>query len=464
MARMVPSTIGMSYDLPVRLSVMVSVSGAALLLVAGAFWGRVAVGMREGYRRSAGTAPETPQQSAQVGGQGRSEGHLPAVGGVPEREAGGVQGGPADVRRRPPVPAVADERVAGLREMDADLVLPAGDQAHGHDRGVRQSLRHTELGDRLPPLPRPGGGLHLEAVPVLHDPALEAAPILRDPSLDHGDVTSLDRPLGERGLEGLVGRVRAREQEEPRGVAVEPVDREERSTPDAAGALGFENPIDQAVLVPQRRRDREDVRPLVDDEDVVVAMHDAVAAAGSLPVFRLVPASGVELHLESLARGEAPGVLARRDGVAARDAHPAGVDETTGAGVAETAALVEERLERPAGVGGAGLEGEALHRACDPHAAAARLRTRRWPSPRCRKSRRPGAGRRSTGPCRPTRWASPASRCRPWPPRASCRPPARPAPPNRCTRPPACPGRCWCSPRRAGSGPPCAAPGRPRPG
>jgi hypothetical protein len=45
--------------------------------------------------------------------------------------------------------------------------------------------------------------------------------------------------------------------------------------------------------------------------------------------------------------------------------------------MAETAVFVQERLERAAGIGGAGFEGETLHLAADLHAAASRLRTRR---------------------------------------------------------------------------------------
>jgi len=45
------------------------------------------------------------------------------------------------------------------------------------------------------------------------------------------------------------------------------MDREERGVPHAARLLRLEDPIDQAVLVPQRRRHRQDLGTLVDDQE-----------------------------------------------------------------------------------------------------------------------------------------------------------------------------------------------------
>lgn len=79
---------------------------------------------------------------------------------------------------------------------------------------------------------------------------------------------------------------------------------------------------------------------------MLVAVQDAVAAAGALLRARLVALPRVEGDREALAREKAPGVAAGDDRLAARRAaDDAGVDEAARLRVADACMVVEEGLE-----------------------------------------------------------------------------------------------------------------------
>src|SRR6185503_6485097 len=166
-ALMVPVSIGTSYDLPVRLSVMVSVS-------LGAWVGRGIGGLRcsDIPRLPQILLPEHLDQAPHVARRVRSELDALSRDRVQETEGPRVQGGPVDERRRLAVALVPEERVARLREVHPDLVSPPGLQPDGQHRGAGQALGHRVLGERLLPLARTAGGVDLEALPVLDQAAL----------------------------------------------------------------------------------------------------------------------------------------------------------------------------------------------------------------------------------------------------------------------------------------------------
>src|SRR2546426_9515364 len=395
-ARTVPFSIGISYDFPVRLSVTLreclpcgrslvatwleAVSFAFVFCVsaergmraASGSWvsglgyfkiapGATEINMRRRSARGSRHAPaQRFDQVSHVARQGRLERDLPARDRVDEAQGAGVQGGPADEGRASAVAAVTDEGVARLGEVDADLIPAAGAQADGQQRGIGEALGHRVLGDRLLPLPRAAGRAHLESPPVLDETALQAALVRPDRACGDRDVQALDGAGLELGLERLEGAPRTGEEQKAARVPVEPVQGVERRAADAALALGFEEPLHQAVLfLAQGRRDAQETRRLLDDQQVAILVDDLVSGAGPRRRLRTVAAAGLDPHLVALADRHAVGVLpgpdhGRRTAGAATQRPPdrPGVNEPLRLPVGKPASIVQDGRQRAARIAG----------------------------------------------------------------------------------------------------------------
>src|SRR5206468_990689 len=119
--------------------------------------GATEINSRSRLRGRRHSPAQSLDQVPDIARQRRLERDLLLADGMDETQGARVQGGPADEGRGPSVAAIADQRVARLGQVDADLVPAAGAQADRQDRGRREAFRHTVLGDRLLPLPGTAG-------------------------------------------------------------------------------------------------------------------------------------------------------------------------------------------------------------------------------------------------------------------------------------------------------------------
>ena len=179
------------------------------------------------------------------------------------------------------VATVAEHRMPGVRELHADLMLATRLERELDERVVAPSrtdphVRHRELAAALGPgVPdrerRVLGEIRAQGLRVgLHDPAHER------------DVRAPGLVVLELLLQRVLGLGRLRQRDEARGLPVEPVhDEHALGRPPAR-----EHPAHRRV---QRlralavRRHREQSRRLVDDEQVVVLVHDVQRAAPRRP-------------------------------------------------------------------------------------------------------------------------------------------------------------------------------------
>ncbi len=178
-----------------------------------------------------------------------------------------------------PVAHVADDRVAELRQLDADLVAPARAELDREARHVGASLEDAVPRDgdaRAPALGRrPGGVGGADAKGALLDQhvAEHALVRLHDP-LDDRDVAAVGVPRRELALETSLRLGRLRDDQEARGLAVEPVDDERPARWPRALQIRPHHAVGGAlalVLGP----DREEAGRLLDHEERVVLVDQA---------------------------------------------------------------------------------------------------------------------------------------------------------------------------------------------
>jgi hypothetical protein len=176
------------------------------------------------------------------------------------------------------VTAVADDRVAELRQLDADLMAPARPELERHPGHVRSPLDHAVPGDRDARAPalrrRPGriGGPDAKRA-LLHEDVAERSLIRRHHTFDDRDVPSLRGAREELRLEVLLRFRGLGDDQEPRGLPVQPVDDERPPRGARALEIGPHHAIGRAlplVLGP----DREEPRRLLDDEERLVLVDE----------------------------------------------------------------------------------------------------------------------------------------------------------------------------------------------
>src|SRR5262249_48923548 len=142
---------------------------------------------------------------------------------VKEAQPGRVETEPAEGVPRAPVEAVADDRMALLGELDAELVSAPGPEAQLEEGRVGPARDHPVVRDGGPA----GLGVTADAQPlVLDEAALQRAGVVADAALDDGRVDAPGAPLLELGLEVALGPRGRGEDQEARRLAVEAVDHE----------------------------------------------------------------------------------------------------------------------------------------------------------------------------------------------------------------------------------------------
>jgi hypothetical protein len=185
-----------------------------------------------------------------------------------EAEPARVQAETVVTARAASVRHVADDRMTHRRQLHADLVSASGAEVEVEDGPVASALPHAVPGDRQPPrLP----GTHAE-VAVLGETALERAFLLAHAPFDHRHVDALDVAGLELRLQTALGALGFREDDQARGVAVQPMDDEEP----ASRPLRVDVVEEQAVgvlLTLAVGGDGQEARRLVDDEQIVVLVH-----------------------------------------------------------------------------------------------------------------------------------------------------------------------------------------------
>ena len=164
---------------------------------------------------------------------------------------------------------VAQDRMAGAGEMNANLMRAARLELHGHERGSSEPFegavtRHRPaaflagLGDAAASVPRVANEISIEgAVPV-------------DVSFDESDVLPFDVMKPKETLQELKGLAIAGEDESAGGVAVQPMHDEGGRPAPVSVMQVVEDSRQQRVLLVIGRRDREQARRLLDDQEVGV--------------------------------------------------------------------------------------------------------------------------------------------------------------------------------------------------
>src|SRR5207245_5384839 len=153
-------------------------------------------------------------------------------GGMPEADLLRMEGlarelaqdrrSPAATSGAGAVDAVADDRVAERGEVDAELMGPPGLRTQAQQRRPRQPLEDLELRDRGP-WPPAAQAHPLPLVRMAPDRPVDDPARPRDASVHQSKVGFLDRALAELSREPLERRRRARDEQNARGVAIEPM-------------------------------------------------------------------------------------------------------------------------------------------------------------------------------------------------------------------------------------------------
>ena len=165
-----------------------------------------------------------PQGGFEVGRERRRDLDRLAAHGMRKGELRRMEELPVEAELRAmAVDPVADDRVADRRHVDADLVRPAGLEGHVKERPSGERLDELEVRDGV------AGTLAIERLagrvaPVAADRGLDPPGPRRRPPAHERDVGAPHPPPPKLGLEAAERLLVARHDQEPRRVAVEPVD------------------------------------------------------------------------------------------------------------------------------------------------------------------------------------------------------------------------------------------------
>ena len=170
------------------------------------------------------------------------------------------------------VVGIAGHRIADRQQVRADLMRAPGLERHPQQRVVRQRALGLEVRDGGMRIVGVGGDLRPHTAVAAERRVDRPAP-RRRPALDQRQVLAGDLALAQRGLQRGVDRLAARQHEQPRGVAVEPVH--------DAGTRRVGPAGDEPVQRLDERPDRmpvpgmdDDARGLVDHQQVLVLVGD----------------------------------------------------------------------------------------------------------------------------------------------------------------------------------------------
>ena len=219
----------------------------------------------------------------------------------------------AAIEREVAVLGIASDGVAGIGEMDTDLVRASGLQGHVEQAEAGEPLRHAHQRDRAP----------AALVVVADDPDMATA--VAQQILAQGDIDDLqplgpgagderriglaDRPLRQSRAQVVLQRHQRRpglgEEQQPRGLLVEPMDQLEKHARARPAQL-----LDHAEAFAAAAVDG-DARGLVDAEQRLVFVDDRELASRC---FRPLARDRRPAPAGSAPRRRAPGACRRRRG------------------------------------------------------------------------------------------------------------------------------------------------------
>ena len=253
-----------------------------------------------------------------------------------ERKPARMQELAAEGLVRNSVDRVSDDRQVDRGQVNPDLVRPAGLEPHVQQRVPAEQLGHLEVSHGLARrvgverLPR-------RVVPVAADRRLDPSTPGARPAADERQVVALDLPARNQILKSLVGLVRARHDEEPGSVTVEPVD-----DPGPVSSPPPDRPdeaVDERSASVPRSRVHDDAGRLVDDQQMLVLVGDAEIDLLGLERLRRLRR---QLHLDLLAALQAVALRPR----ASVHPHRAGRQQALGSRArADLRQLREEPVE-----------------------------------------------------------------------------------------------------------------------
>lgn len=279
-------------------------------------------------QRGCGRKPRLP--GGEFGREGGFDHHPVAGRGVVEGDAAGVEPGPAEAGLRlGAVEGVSGDGVPNAGEVDANLVGPAGADAHFEQGKAAEALHDQEFGvggaaggeagghpgpaDRIAGnwlVDDTGFGLHL--------------------AFDKGPVDFFNGPAGELGGESAVGGVVAGDEEDAAGAGVEAVDNPRAQiAPNAGkGSEMVQQGVDKRAGFAAGARVNDETGGLVDGDQVVIFEEDI---EGDLFGFGAQRAERSGFDVDPLAAPELVGGFA---GAPVHE-HAAGVDPLLKPGAAE---------------------------------------------------------------------------------------------------------------------------------
>jgi hypothetical protein len=187
----------------------------------------------------------------------------------PIEAIGTASTGPRAVHR------VAGDGMTDRREMDPDLVCPAGDEVELEQRPAIEAFPHPIAGRRRTTRghdrhPRP-----MARVPP--DRRFDPSHCCRHGAMDEGEIRLLDTPRLELGHDRGLGDVRLRHDEQPARIAIEAVDdpgAADPGNPAEGVAMATQERIDEGPVLMARRGMDDQPRRLVDDQQVRVLVDD----------------------------------------------------------------------------------------------------------------------------------------------------------------------------------------------
>ena len=251
-----------------------------------------------------------------------------------------------------PIDLVAQEGVAAVGELHADLVAAAGLQLDFHHGVAGQALDHAVVGDRF--LGAGGHALaaagalagcghgHLQGLGMLDEVARQGATVLRQLTHQHRTVDPLQAMELEELLEAVDGLRGLGEDQDAAGEAVQAVDDEQVEALEAAAPVGLGDGLSQAGLAALLRRHRQQARGLEDEHQVVVFPEGLIGTGLQLAGRgqHVVGALRVKGHQEGVPHLQAQAVLVDHLAV---DGHAVAVDEALGLAVTDHHHLVQLR-------------------------------------------------------------------------------------------------------------------------
>src|ERR1700730_12555128 len=174
---------------------------------------------------------------------------------------------------RSSVDRVACHRQVDRRQMNTDLMRSSGLEPYIEEGVPRQELFHLEARDGLPRLVRVERVAKRVAA-VTPDRRLDPAARRARSADDEGGVVAFQRTPADAVLQARVRLFRARDDHEPRGVAVEPM-HDAGTSGISAGDVALEQPLDERAGRMPGGGMHHEARRLVDHDQVLVLVHDA---------------------------------------------------------------------------------------------------------------------------------------------------------------------------------------------